>query len=363
MTPTPSIPLLITKPESNAAFRYSKRRETHKPDGSVRQRAGSLYYLSIKTSSAVTYLLTDDCGAKTATWAWDGAHKRHLIKVHPECAAQFFDPARNNSARRVALLKSIIAHEACHGLYTSRSPDAPRMCADLKVDFRLLNLLEDCRIEHRYVAERGHRMGGSKEFKFGWRRFDDHGVSYDGTATSSPMAWLYAFKVREPYLFKTCRRAAAGLGWGGPTSVTLPKVAYPHPWKSNEGRSLTPPEFLTSVYQKVVSSATTEDLIPIARYWQDVFGREKASALPPIIVDTVPDTLGGIKDPDSLGDSGADHTIRDVDHSAVTTRSDGPAFGSRSSLMPTKVMHHNTDQFVRQPPRPGFLPLIRYCQH
>ena len=359
MTPASSIPVLVSKPESNAAFRYSKRRETRKPDGSVRQRAGSLVYLSVKTSSAVNYLLTDDCGAKTATWAWDGAHKRHIIKVHPECAMQFFEPARNNSARRIDLLKSLIAHEASHGLYTSRSPDVPRMCADLKISFRTLNLLEDCRIEHRYVAERG------KEFRFRWRLFEDR-MHKAGDEITSPTDWLYTLKTREPYLFKRHAQAMRPYRWEGVGEVKLPKVSYDHPWKSNEGRTFSPPHFILSVYERVVTSATTEDLIPIARYWQDVFGREPASSLPPVLVETVPDTVGGIKDPSAHDEGGSDgdHSSREVDHSAVTARVEGDASGSgRTMVMDEKVTHHNTDKFVRQPPRPGFLPLIRYCQH
>ena len=359
MTPTPTPPTQITTPESDRAFRFSRRRETRKPDGTVRQRAGCLNHLAVKTASPVTYLLTSKCGAPTASWQWKavGAGSRHIIEVNPNCATVFFAEAKNNSKRRVELVKAVIAHESCHGLYTSRSPDIPRTCHSVKVPFRLLNLFEDCRIEHKYVKERG------KEFKFRWRLFDDNMVKA-GAEVSSPMTWLYTMKTREPALFKTLPSVMAGFKWTGTDSMALPSVAYVHPLKPIEGRLSYIPSLINVFYRAIIDAATTEDLIPLARYWTDIFGKESASDLPPIIVDTVSSDIGGVTEPavpDDGESSDADRTTREVDHRALEELGGGDPTDKRAILTPDKVMHHNTDKFVKQLPRAGFIPLLRYC--
>ena len=359
MTPTPTPPTQITTPESDRAFRFSRRRETRKPDGTVRQRAGCLNHLAVKTASPVTYLLTSKCGAPTASWQWKavGAGSRHIIEVNPNCATVFFAEAKNNSKRRVELVKAVIAHESCHGLYTSRSPDIPRTCHSVKVPFRLLNLFEDCRIEHKYVKERG------KEFKFRWRLFDDNMVKA-GAEVISPMTWLYTMKTLEPALLKTLPSVMAGFKWTGTDSMALPSVAYVHPLKPIEGRLTYIPSLINVFYRAIIDDATTEDLIPLARYWTDIFGKESASDLPPIIVDTVSSDIGGVTEPavpDDGESSDADRTTREVDHRALEELGGGDPTDKRAILTPDKVMHHNTDKFVKQLPRAGFIPLLRYC--
>jgi hypothetical protein len=286
-----------------------------------------------------------------------GAGSRHIIEVNPNCATVFFAEAKNNSKRRIELVKAVIAHESCHGLYTSRSPDIPRACHIVKVPFRLLNLFEDCRIEHKYVKERG------KEFKFRWRLFDDNMVKA-GAEVSSPMTWLYTMKTREPALFKTLPSVMAGFKWTGTDSMALPSVAYVHPLKPIEGRLTYIPSLINVFYRAIIDAATTEDLIPLARYWTDIFGKESASDLPPIIVDTVSSDIGGVPEPagvDSGESSDADRTTREVDHRALEEHGGGDPTDKRAMLTPDKVMHHNTDKFVKQLPRAGFIPLLRYC--
>jgi hypothetical protein len=360
MTPTPSIPTALQVGEYNRAFRYSKRRETRKPDGSVRQRAGSLTYLYMQTRTPVFCNLTTGCPAPTATWRWDGGRVRHYITIHPDFPKHFFDEAGNTPKRRIELTKSVLAHEACHGLYTSRSADIPRTCASQKIPFRLVNLMEDARIEFKYVKDRG------KDERFRWRLFEDK-MRQPGDEITSPIDWLYTMKTREPVLFKSLTSVMAAYKWGGPENISLPSVSYPHPLKAMEGRTVMFRWLICTFYTHIVAAPTTEDVIPLARYWTDIFGRESASDLPPIIIDTVPGDLGGTPDPmDGSGgeSSDADRSTREVDHSAVTSRDESDAHaGGRAMVMPEKVMHHNTDQFVRQPPRPGFVPLLRYCAH
>lgn len=355
MTPAHFIPTVLERTEYISALSFSKRRETYKPDGTVRQRAGCLNYLYRQTKHRIAIQLTDDCGCKTATWEWSdtvAGTPHHIIKVHPECPRSFFDDAKNNIKRRIDLTKSIITHEACHGLYTSRSKDLPRACRAAKVSFRLINLMEDCRIEHKYVLERG------KEFKFRWRMFDDK-MAEPGAKISSPTEWLYTMKTREPALFKTLSSVMSPYKWDGDSYVYHPTAtSYPHPFKPLAGSEQRFVGFMQYCYTAIVSSPTTEDLIPIARYWTELFGAESDSSLPPIIINTVPSDIGGERSDD--GDpSGADEASRDVDHTPVEPKA---GVTGRASIEPDKVMHHNTDKWTQQPPRSGFIRLDKYLQ-
>lgn len=357
MTPTPTPPTTIQTGEFNSASRYSKRRETRKPDGSVRQRAGSLSYLHARDKAPIGCVMTTDCPAPTAAWKWSTALSGHAITVNPECSKHFFDDAKSTSKRRTELVKSVIAHEVCHGLYTARGSDVPRICRDVRVPFRLLNLMEDCRIEYKYVIERG------KECKFRWRMFDDKMVKA-GSAISSPITWLFTMKTREPVLFKSLASVMAPFKWSGDDTVTAAVTSYDHPMKKLEGKTGPTVGLLIAFYKKIISAPTTGDVIPIARYWMDTFGREDAADLPPIIVDTVPSNIDGEPDPgEASGSSSAERTTREADHSALEERAEGDASKiDRAMVMPEKVIHDNTEKFVRQPPRPGFIALLRYCQ-
>ena len=353
MSPTPPIPTEITRPEWNSALSSSKRRETRKPDGTVRQRAGSLTYLYVRTHNRIAVKLSDTCKAPTATWEWDpitGMTGRHMITVHPRCPEAFFLPTKNHSKRRIDLVKSVIAHEVCHGLYTSRSTTFAAECRAAKIPFRLLNLMEDCRIEHKYVAERG------KEFRFRWRLFDDN-MAAPKSSISSPTTWLFTMKTREPYLFKSGSAVMAPFMWGGPTYIHHPKTSYAHPLSHFAGSSQTAKGCLGSFYDAIIKAATTEALLPIARYWVELFGEEADSSLPSIIIDTVPSSIGG--EESEGGPSGSESASRGVDHSAVEASSGRT---TRSVIEPDKVMHHNTDKWTHQPPRSGFIPLLQYCQ-
>jgi hypothetical protein len=357
---TPFSALGLQTSEYLKALKFSKRRETYKPGGGIRQRAGSLSYLITTTAVGVSTSMSSTCPEGTATWNWDGHRKRHHIQVHPELPRAMLDDAKNTPARRVELTKACIAHEVCHGLHTSRSPDIGRLCADAKVPFRLLNLMEDCRIEYLYVLARG------KEHKFRWRLFDDKMLPA-GAETKSPIEWLFTMKSREPILFKSWASVMAPFKWAGRRTITLPEVSYDHPMKTLRLTTSPVPVLINQFYKLIVNAKTTEELIPIARYWQDVFKREELSSLPPIIIDTVPTSIGGMgdpSDPDGGGDSSdAERAVREVDHRAVTERSSAEDSGGRAILMTDKVLHFNTDQFVRQPPRSGFLPLLAYCNH
>ena len=363
MSPTPSLPNLISYLEFKKAFASCRRRETRKPDGTIRQRAGALSYLFMQTRVSSSTTLDAAAGTKTASWKFvsRGGRGYHDIKVNPECANAFFDETRGNPARRIDLTKAVIAHETCHGLYTSRTEDVGRACHDLKLPFRLLNLMEDCRIEWKYVKDRG------KEHRFRWNLFDDKLAKPSGSGITSPMEWLYVMKTREPVLYKSLSSVMTGYGWGCAASLKLPSVTYSHQLKIHEGKIVNFRQLINFFYGEIVNAATTEHLLPLVRYWVDIFGKESSSELPPIIVDTVPDSIGGIKDAaeaDGGGGDSPDVITREVDHSPVTTSSDsGATAGSRSTVTPTKVTHHNTDAYLHHARHVGFIPLIHYISH
>lgn len=361
MSPTPSLPNEITYTEFRKAYNSCKRRETRKPDGTVRQRAGAFTYLYRHTTTSISCSLDPKSSSKTAMWEWatKGGRPYHNIKVHPDCAEAFFDGSRGTPSRRVELTKAVIAHETCHGLYTSRTSAPGKECHDLRLPFRLLNLMEDARIEWKYVKDRG------KEHRFRWNLFDDK-VARPKTEIKSPTEWLYVMKTREPILFKAIGSVMAPYIWGGEESISIPVVTYDHPLKDYEGSRVAFRVLINMFYVKIVDRSTTEALIPLVRLWTDIFGKESSSELPPIIVHTVPDSFGGIKDPDEGGgaDEGADSTTRTVDHTPVAKALPAtPVKDHRATIEPTKVIHHNTDAYLRQALYAGFAPLSEYLCH
>lgn len=359
MSPTPAVSTELCFSEFKKAHSSSARKQTLKPDGSVRQRAGSLRYLNTRDKVGIRCTLDVACSAQTATWHWHAAHKKHIITVSPSLPEAFLDPRTNTFARRIALTKSAIAHEVCHGLYTTKSSDFHKLCSDLKVPFRLLNLMEDARIEYLYVKERG------KEFKFNWRMFDDK-MRKATDKINSPMDWLFTMKTREPILFKSLSSVMAPFHWVGNEYITLPTATYIHAMKSWEGRRATTRSLFNLFYESIVEAKSTEDVVSIARYWQDIFGKEAESSLPPLLVKTVPKSIDGITDPSDTPTSGsgsATESVREIDHSAATEIKAGdPTSVGRGVIIDGKVMHHNTDEFIRQAPRSGFARLFDYCK-
>lgn len=357
MSPTPTVSTELLFTEFRKAQSSSARKQTLKPDGSVRQRAGSLRYLCARDKVSIRCTLEKSCPVNTAAWQWDAGRSKHIITVSPSLPESFFDARTNTFARRIALTKSVIAHEVCHGLYTTKSSGVHRSCSDLKIPFRLLNLMEDARIEYLYVKERG------KEFKFNWRMFDDK-MRKASDKINSPMDWLFTMKTREPILFKSLSSVMAPFHWGGDEYTTLPAASYSHAMKRWEGRRMTTRSLFNLFYEGIVEAATTEDVVFIARYWQDVFGKEAESSLPPILIKTVPQSIDGVTDPSAdptSSDGSATEAVREIDHSAATEIMAGdPSSIGRGILIDGKVMHHNTDEFIRQAPRSGFARLSDY---
>lgn len=359
MSPSPAPPATtpVQMREWRLAYNSSKRRQTVKPDGSVRQRAGSLAYLYNKAREAIRIRLIDtELPYKTANWQWDG--KSHVINVHRDVPSVFFSSeGTNTSPRRIGLAKAVVAHEVCHGLYTSRSPDAGDDCARVGIPFRLLNLMEDCRIEHAYVTQRG------KDHKFNWKIFDDF-MPKTGDTIKSPSDWLFTMKRREPVLFKHPSSVMAPYKWGGAAMVMMPTVSYIHPLKEYEGLLLPTVGVFEKFYAIIVAAKSTEELVPIAAYWKDTFGAESASDLPPILVRTVPSSFGDKEDPmESGGSSGASEAIRTPDHKPVDSLTGGPLATGRSAIYEDRVVHSQAGDVLARPTLRGLIPLAKYLQN
>jgi hypothetical protein len=262
---------MITPTIFDAAKKASLRRQTTHPiTGKIRQRGGSLWWLAVtipprvgaaRCVSTTTLVDTEKTGIGTACWQWDTSRCSHIIHVGDRIDEVFRDPldVESESLDRVGLVKSAIAHEVCHAAYT----DSPRPDVDMglranRLKFRFHNLAEDCRIEWRYLKERG------KDHRFGWNRIDRSGGMMKPTNVAS--TYLWQLKSREPALFKHTRSAASALSWTGlPTFISGPYM----------GRSVT--SVIIKFYDRFVAAKTEIELIPIEKEWVDIFGHDVES--------------------------------------------------------------------------------------
>jgi hypothetical protein len=278
------------------AFNSSRRRETLNPDGTVRQQAGCFFYLTrkIHVGEGISCVHERTGTLPTADWTWDG--KRHRIRVSELLAETMLgEKGSEILPLHVPLAKAAFTHEVCHGLYTERNfSETHRLCAENSIPFRLLNLFEDCRIEHKYVSTRGAK------FKFGWRKLLE--VNHQ-KEVSSPEHLLLQFKNREAFtIMRTANASTAMRGfveWTGAPTVKF------------HGRDWKVPQLVWDFYYRSILAASTLDLIPILVDWLKAFPYSPAE-LPPILIKVVPGSIGGVSDPANPepGDS-SDTAVRD----------------------------------------------------
>lgn len=90
-------------------------------------------------------------GFETACWAWrNGAHQIHVGD------AIYARHAVSGDKERRDYTGAYLRHELAHALWTDRDIVAlQKRCTKVGVPFRLVNLMEDARIEHRYRTEFG----------------------------------------------------------------------------------------------------------------------------------------------------------------------------------------------------------------
>ena len=135
----------------------------------------------------------------TACWEWDTtrAPARHRIHLGEDFRDVVKDrDVRENDRQMIAFAKSLLRHEACHALYTTKdTSEVARLLAAEKIPFRLWNLFEDARIEHvqRLATKKGNR----------WDRFRWWVWTPSPEATDNPGTFFWSLVNREASSWKT----------------------------------------------------------------------------------------------------------------------------------------------------------------
>lgn len=256
---------MITTLEFKKAKSSALRRETLNPaTGKVRQQGGPLWWIleaAYRTPGAppraasMTRLVdSDSTGVSTACWQWEGG--KHQIRIGNKLDEAFFASTSLPSPKTVQLVKSAIAHEVCHAAYTGRDrADIDRRLRDNGLKFRFHNLAEDCRIEWKYLKERG------KAHRFGWTRLNElPGMT---APTNKASTYLWQIKSREPALFSTIAAAAAPLKWTGLDKFLTGVLA---------GQRVE--KVIRDFYKRFVEAPDEAALIPIERDWVAIFGHD-----------------------------------------------------------------------------------------
>ena len=163
---------------------------------------------------------------------------------------------------------SLCRHEACHGEYTGTAGEtAARECARQKLPFAILNLFEDCRIEHLSRDATGK--------KFRWSNWLEIPEVIDRASN-----WLWVMKVREASSMSSISAAMAPVTWMGST------------W--TDGKKTT--RIIADFYQRIIRVGDTSALVPLVKEWCDLFGYDKPDT------PHVTDKTGNESDPNHGGD-------------------------------------------------------------
>jgi hypothetical protein len=189
-----------------------------------------------------------DYDSNTACWSWNGSRRCHEIKVGIFSTVQLEMKHRSDINRVRQFIAALIDHECSHGLFSSRdlAAIATKLEAD-KIPFRLLNLLEDARIEHR---------GRAAGLSYGW---DAVGVERE-RAVITPAGFLFALVSSEASAAADpLKHGLNGVIWCG--SSHLP-----------DGREVLP--LVVEFYGRMCAAATTEEVVPILMEWVAAFGMD-----------------------------------------------------------------------------------------
>lgn len=187
-------------------------------------------------------------GGGTASWAWNG--KAHVITMGTESTLQLRQDLRGDLPSIKELGHALLSHECCHGLYTSRNlgPVVSQLEAG-KIPFRLFNLLEDARIEHK---------GRAAGISFGW---DAIGCERQ-SAVVTPAGLFFAFVASEASAAADpIAHALRGVVWCG--SRLLP-----------DGRQVVP--LVAEYYARACAAPSSEEAATLTAEWVSIFGMEYA---------------------------------------------------------------------------------------
>ena len=209
--------------------------------------------LTPKDNFAVGWLVpTDPC--QTAYWKIDEKTGDNQIRLNPQVYAVLTkqsDPLSPFAGRKVrfqALFDAVYDHERAHSVYTTRNLKglADKLRAE-KIPWRLCNLFEDCRIEHRWCSD--HHTS------FKWTTWEPAGL----VRVDSPAALLYAFKVLRSDEYARYKKAPRAF---------LRRVDRKYYYA------------VRNFHDRIIGAASTEDLIPILKDWLKMFPPDKSGNTP-----------------------------------------------------------------------------------
>lgn len=243
-------------------YSRAKRRKT------LKQNEGCVTRMA-RTSGRHTYL-TYDRDELSAHWQIDPSG-RNKITLGQRFDETMTATSAANPRHVLDCYYSLCRHEACHGEYTGTKGDAAgRECARQKLPFAILNLFEDCRIEHLSRA--------AIEKKFRWSNWLE--IPEDIDRASS---WLWVMKVREASSMSSISAAMAPYTWTGAHKLT-------------DGRQST--RVIADFYKRIITASDVMALVPLVREWCDLFGYDKPET------PTITDEIGNESDPNHGDDDG-----------------------------------------------------------
>jgi len=171
----------------------------------------------------------------TGCWKFDHATGKHVIMLSPMAYHTIATPSLGAGVRKQVpeLFKAVYEHEAAHSLYTTKDlKGLNKILQEKKIPWRLLNLFEDIRIEHRWVKALRRR--------FNWLRWEKYP---DDVSALTPSALLYWLKTED---FR---------GWRVPRKFGIHFSIAKAYMK------------VVNYFGKIRSSRDTDSLIPILEEW------------------------------------------------------------------------------------------------
>lgn len=206
-----------------------------------------------------------DTAAVTASWKFEGG--AHVISMGEAFRDSVNTGAETDDRQMKDYAAALIRHEAAHGCYSERNLAATAAaCVKAGVPFRLLNLFEDARIEHRDrtdVTPAGAKVTVAE--RFNWDRWTANPAD-----TNDPATLFWSLVNREASSWSSYNVAAAK--WTG---------------SPDDRRAVT------SFYDRAIKAENTGALIPLCQEWVKRFPP------PPKSLPRGSSSIGGQEDPTS----------------------------------------------------------------
>ena len=197
---------------------------------------------TLAVSASVRFDIVAGTKFGTAAWHFDRGTHRIAIDEHFE---KSLEVRPSVGAQRLRYMANLVRHETLHGLY-SGGADAVTVIQEARaagIDLSLLNIAEDCRIEH--ISRPGYGP-------FQWLKFHERHV-----AISAPAHWLLERKQHDGETLPARR-------WKG-DKLTARK-------RSGVADALRPTvDVLDEFYAEIVACPTMRDMLPVLRDFVETF--------------------------------------------------------------------------------------------